>query len=65
MVLGMKYPAELYRPSPGPYRGLDVLEYYLCDRYKALPVCPEWTMQSLAETEGFEPSIQVLARMLP
>ena len=31
-ALGMKYPAELYRPSPRPYRGLDVLHYPFHDR---------------------------------
>jgi putative transposase len=31
-ALDMKYPAELYLPSPRPYRGLDELHYPLHDR---------------------------------
>jgi hypothetical protein len=31
-ALDMKYPAELYTPSPRPYRGLSELEYPGHDR---------------------------------
>ena len=31
-ALGMKYPAELYMPSPRPYKGLGELEYPFHDR---------------------------------
>jgi putative transposase len=37
--LGMKYPGELYRPSPRPYRGLDELEYPLHDRTITVTRC--------------------------
>ena len=38
---------------------------YPCLRYGPLPVSPIRTPGDLAETQGFEPWIQVLARMLP
>ena len=38
-ALGMKYPAELYRPSPRPYRGLDDLEYPFHDRTITVTQC--------------------------
>jgi putative transposase len=38
-ALGMKYPAEVYRPSPRPYRGLDVLEYPFHDRTVTVTHC--------------------------
>jgi len=38
-ALGMKYPAELYRPSPRPYRGLGELEYPFHDRTVTITHC--------------------------
>ena len=38
-ALGMKYPAELYQPSPRPYRGLAELEYPLHDRTVIVTHC--------------------------
>jgi putative transposase len=38
-ALGMKYPAELYRPSPRPYRGLDDLDYPFHDRTVTVTRC--------------------------
>jgi putative transposase len=38
-ALDMKYPAELYRPSPRPYRGLDLLEYPFHDRTVTVTHC--------------------------
>jgi putative transposase len=38
-ALGMKYPAELYQPSPRPYRGLGELEYPLHDRTITVTNC--------------------------
>jgi putative transposase len=38
-ALDMKYPAELYHPSPRPYRGLGVLEYPLHDRTVTVTHC--------------------------
>src|SRR6476619_3005724 len=38
-ALGMKYPAELYRPSPRPYRGLGELEYPFHDRTVTVTHC--------------------------
>jgi len=38
-ALGMKYPAELYRPSPRPYTGLPELEYPLHDRTLTVTQC--------------------------
>jgi len=35
----MKYPIELYEPSPGPYRGLTELEYPLHDRTITVTRC--------------------------
>ena len=35
----MKYPAELYRPSPRPYTGLPELEYPLHDRTLTVTQC--------------------------
>ena len=35
----MKYPAELYRPSPRPYRGLGELEYPFHDRTVTITHC--------------------------
>jgi len=35
----MKYPAELYRPSPRPYRGLDDLHYPFHDRNVTVTRC--------------------------
>jgi putative transposase len=35
----MKYPAELYRPSPRPYRGLPELQYPLHDRAITVTRC--------------------------
>ena len=37
--LGMKYPAELYTPSPRPYRGLSELEYPFHDRTATVTQC--------------------------
>ena len=37
--LGMKYPAELYGPSPRPYRGLPELHYPLHDRAITVTRC--------------------------
>lgn len=38
-ALDMKYPAELYRPSARPYRGLDVLHYPFHDRTITVTQC--------------------------
>jgi len=38
-ALGMKYPAELYRPSTRPYAGLPELEYPFHDRTVAVTQC--------------------------
>jgi putative transposase len=38
-ALGMKYPAELYRPSPHPYRGLSELHYPFHDRTITVTQC--------------------------
>ena len=38
-ALGMKYPAELYQPSPQPYRGLDELEYPFHDHTITVTRC--------------------------
>lgn len=38
-ALGMRYPAELYRPSSRPYRGLPPLEYPLHDQTIAVTQC--------------------------
>jgi len=38
-ALGMKYPAELYLPSPRPYRGLDELHYPFHDRTITVTHC--------------------------
>ena len=38
-ALDMKYPAELYRPSPRPYRGLDELHYPFHDRTVTVTQC--------------------------
>lgn len=38
-ALAMRYPAELYRPSPRPYRGLPPLEYPLHDRTVTVTQC--------------------------
>jgi len=38
-ALGMKYPAELYRPSPRPYRGLSELHYPFHDRAITVTQC--------------------------
>ncbi len=38
-ALGMKYPAELYRPSPRPYRGLRELHYPFHDRTITVTQC--------------------------
>jgi hypothetical protein len=38
-ALNMKYPAELYSPSPRPYRGLQELEYPLHDRTITVTQC--------------------------
>jgi putative transposase len=38
-ALGMKYPAELYQPSPRPYRGLGEPEYPLHDRTITVTHC--------------------------
>jgi putative transposase len=38
-ALDMKYPAELYRPSLRPYRGLDELEYPFHDRTVTVTHC--------------------------
>ncbi len=35
----MKYPAELYTPSPRPYPGLHDLEYPFHDRTSTLTAC--------------------------
>jgi hypothetical protein len=35
----MKYPAELYRPSPRPYHGLDELHYPFHDRTMTVTQC--------------------------
>ena len=35
----MKYPAELYRPSPRPYRGLSELTYPFHDRTITVTQC--------------------------
>jgi putative transposase len=38
-ALDMKYPAELYRPSPRPYRGLGELDYPFHDRTITVTQC--------------------------
>lgn len=38
-ALGMRYPAELYRPSPRPYRGLPALEHPLHDQTITVTQC--------------------------
>lgn len=38
-ALGMRYPAELYRPSARPYQGLPPLEYLLHDRTITVTQC--------------------------
>jgi len=38
-ALDMKYPGELYRPSPRPYRGLDELAYPFHDRTITVTGC--------------------------
>jgi putative transposase len=38
-ALGMKYPAELYQPSPRPYRGLAELDYPFHDRTVTVTHC--------------------------
>jgi putative transposase len=38
-ALAMKYPAELYLPSPRPYRGLDELKYPFHDRTITVTHC--------------------------
>jgi putative transposase len=38
-ALGMKYPAEIYTPSPRPYRGLGELEYPFHDRTITVTSC--------------------------
>ncbi len=38
-ALDMKYPAELYRPSPRPYHGLDELHYPFHDRTITVTQC--------------------------
>lgn len=38
-ALAMKYPAELYRPSPRPYRGLTELDYPFHDRTITVTQC--------------------------
>jgi putative transposase len=38
-ALGMRYPAELYRPSTRPYRGLTDLEYPFHDRTITVTHC--------------------------
>ena len=38
-AIGMKYPAELYRPSPRPYTGLAPLEYPFHDRTVTVTQC--------------------------
>jgi putative transposase len=38
-ALDMKYPAELYQPSPRPYHGLDVLRYPFHDRTITVTQC--------------------------
>ncbi len=38
-ALGMKYPAELYRPSTRPYRGLTALEYPFHDKTITVTQC--------------------------
>lgn len=38
-ALNMKYPAELYRPSLRPYRGLGELEYPFHDRTITVTQC--------------------------
>jgi putative transposase len=38
-ALNMKYPAELYRPSPRPYRGLGELDYPFHDRTATVTHC--------------------------
>ena len=38
-ALAMKYPAELYLPSPRPYRGLDELKYPFHDRIITVTHC--------------------------
>jgi len=38
-ALNMQYPAELYRPSPRPYRGLGPLEYPFHDRTVTVTHC--------------------------
>jgi len=38
-ALGMKYPAELFRPSPRPYRGLRELAYPFHDRTITVTQC--------------------------
>lgn len=40
----MKYPGELYRPSPRPYRGLGELEYPLHDRTITVTRCGRITL---------------------
>ena len=38
-ALGMKFPGELYSPSPRPYRGLPDVRYPLCDRTLTVTHC--------------------------
>jgi putative transposase len=38
-ALDMKYPAELYQPSPRPYHGLDELHYPFHDRTITITQC--------------------------
>ena len=38
-ALNMKYPGELYQPSPRPYRGLSELEYPFHDRTITVTQC--------------------------
>ena len=38
-ALNMKYPAELYRPSPRPYRGMSELHYPFHDRTITVTQC--------------------------
>jgi putative transposase len=38
-ALGMKYPAEIYEPSPRPYQGLSDLEYPFHDRTITVTTC--------------------------
>jgi putative transposase len=43
----MKYPAELYRPSPRPYRGLRELNYPFHDRTITVTQCGRICMSPL------------------